>query len=231
LIDIRAITIDLDDTLWEIHPVIHRAEQRLRDWLDTFFPRTTAMFSPADARELRRQVVHEHPGRSHDLTFVRRTVLARMGVAAGYTDALVDDAMEIFDAARNTVELFPEVRPALQSLRRDYVLVAVTNGNADLGRIGISDLFHEFVSARTAGAAKPARQIFDVAVRAGGATAEQTLHVGDHPEADVQGAHAAGLKTVWVNRNGDDWPPGLAPPHAVVDHVGQLAALLGARRR
>lgn len=229
--DIRAITIDLDDTLWEIHPVIHRAERRLRDWLDEFFPRMTAMFSPEGVRELRREVVNEHPDQCHDLTFVRRTVLARMGIAAGYSESLVDDAMQVFDDARNTVDIFPEVRPALQALRRDYVLIAVTNGNANLQKIGIGDLFHDFVSARTAGAAKPARQIFDVAVSAGGAAAHQTLHVGDHPEFDVQGAHAAGLKAVWVNRNGDEWPAALRRPHAVVNHVGQLAAILAAGRR
>lgn len=229
--DIRTITIDLDDTLWEIHPVIRRAEQLLRDWLERHYPRTTEMFSIEDARELRRNVVSEHAEMRHDLTFLRRTVLARMGIAAGYGDGLVDSAMEVFDDARNTVDIFPEVRPALSALREDYVLVAVTNGNANLEKIGIHDLFHEFVSARTAGAAKPARQIFDHAVTAGGAPAEQTLHVGDHPEYDVNGARDAGLRTAWVNRDGSDWPDGLPEPDAVVSHVGELRALLAAVTR
>ncbi len=226
--DVRAITIDLDDTLWEIHPVIRRAEREQRDWLAANYPAVTDLFSAEDARAMRRTVAEEHADRAHDLTFLRRTVLARMGEAAGCGRGLVDAAMEVFDAARNRVELFPEVRPALRALRVDYRLVAVTNGNASLERIGIDDLFDEFVSARIAGAAKPARQIFDVAVRAGGARPHETLHVGDHPEYDVAGARDAGLRTAWVNRLGSAWPAGLPAPDTEVAHVGELRSRLGA---
>lgn len=228
---IRAITIDLDDTLWEIHPVIHRAERRLYAWLGQHYPRITARFSPGAMFEVRKNVAEEHPDQSHDYTFLRRTVLGRIGKAAGYAESLVDDAMEVFHRERNNVDLFPEVRPALETLRREYVLIAVTNGNASLDRIGIQDLFHDFISARDAGAAKPARQIFDAAVAAGGAASHQTLHVGDHPEHDVNGARDAGLKTVWVNRNSREWPVSMPKPDGIVEHIGQLRALLQAARR
>ncbi|MGI9272545.1 MAG: HAD family hydrolase [Woeseiaceae bacterium] len=229
--DIRALTIDLDDTLWEIHPVIHRAERKLYEWLGENYPRITAMFSREAVLAERRAVAEQFPEYDHDYTFMRRTVLGRLGIAANYGDALVDDAMEIFDTVRNDVELFPEVRPALLALREEYTLVAVTNGNADLKRIGIDDLFHEFISARTAGAAKPAQQIFDAAVSAGGADVQQTVHVGDHPEFDVHGARAAGLHTVWVNRSGKRWPQEFSKPDGTVSHIGQLQSLLAALRR
>lgn len=224
--DIRAITIDLDDTLWEIHPVIHRAERRLYAWLGENYPRVTELFSQAAVVEMRSQVFAEFPEQGHDYTFLRRTVLARIAVTANYSELLVDEAMEVFDTERNNVDIFPEVRPALEVLREDYVLIAVTNGNASLERIGIHDLFHDFVSARTAGAAKPARRIFDAAVEAGGAARYQTLHVGDHPEFDVIGARDAGLQTVWVNRDDSDWPQDLPRPDGIVSHIGQLRELL-----
>lgn len=224
--DIRTITIDLDDTLWEIHPVIHRAERHLYSWLGEKYPRITAMYSREAVLELRQSMNSEYPDHCHDFTFMRRAVLARMAAAAGYDDNLVDDAIRVFDTIRNDVEVFPEVRPALELLGRDYVLIAVTNGNANLQTIGVDDLFHGFVSASTAGAAKPARTIFDAAVHAGGAAAHQTLHVGDHPEYDVAGARAAGLKTVWVNRGGDKWPQELAQPDGIITHIGQLFRLL-----
>jgi len=223
---IRTITLDLDDTLWEIHPVIRRAETALRDWLDTKYPRITERFAPEDMLDLRRQVVEEQPSMSHDLTHLRRTVLLRASKAAGYEQFLVDEAFAVFDAVRNDVTLFPEARPTLLALRERYVLVAVTNGNANLERIGIHDLFDGVVSAAMAGAAKPARPIFDAAVAAGGASATETLHVGDHPLYDVHGARQAGLRTVWVNRNGDDFPDDYDAPDAEVRHVGELLALL-----
>lgn len=228
--NIRAITMDLDDTLWEIHPVIHRAERRLYEWLGEHYPRITEKFSRAAIIEQRKEIALEFPQQDHDYTFLRRTVLGRIGVAANYGEQFVDEAMEVFDAVRNDVVVFPEVRPALEELRNDYRLIAVTNGNSNLQKIGIDDLFHDVVSASTVGVAKPAPEIFDVAVRAGGARAHETLHVGDHPEIDVEGARAAGLRSVWVNRNGQRWPNEIAKPDGIVTHVGQLQSLLGAVR-
>ena len=224
--DISTITIDLDDTLWEIHPVIRRAEERLYQWMGEHYPRITEMFSTDDIRSLRTEVVAEHRERAHDLTFLRRAVLARIGDAAGYGDAHVDDAFEVFEEARNDVTLFPEAEPTLEKLKARYALIAVTNGNANLERIGIRHLFDGIVSAAMAGAAKPERPIFEAAVQAGGAPASQTLHVGDHPLYDVHGARDAGLRAVWVNRNGDDWPSEYAAPDAEIRHVGELLTIL-----
>ncbi len=224
--DIRTITLDLDDTLWAIHPVIRRAEEQLYAWIAEHYPRITEQFPPADMMQLRSEVIAEFKDRSHDLTFLRRTVLTRLGEAAGYGDSYVDEAFEVFNRVRNDVTLFPEARPALVSLRERFVLIAVTNGNADLERIGIRDLFDGVVSAAMAGAAKPASAIFDMAVTAGGASASQTLHVGDHPLHDVHGARGAGLKAIWVNRHADEWPDEYPAPDGEVRHVGELHALL-----
>lgn len=220
---IRTITLDLDDTLWEIEPVIHRAEQRLYAWLGENYPALTTMFSQEDLRVLRRQVVEKHSDRVHDLTFLRHTVLAEAADAAGCTNFVVEEAFAVFDEVRNDVELFPEARPALVALAERFTLIALTNGNACLAKIGIDDLFHGHVNAAMAGAAKPARPIFDAAVEAGGASAAETLHVGDHPFFDVHGARAAGLRTVWVNRNGGEWPAEYEAPDLEVRHIGELA--------
>jgi putative hydrolase of the HAD superfamily len=61
--DIRTITLDLDDTLWAIDPVMERAERKLRDWLRDNYPRITEMFSPEDMLGLRERIVVESPGR------------------------------------------------------------------------------------------------------------------------------------------------------------------------
>ncbi len=225
---IRTITLDLDDTLWPIHPVIVRAEQALYAWLDEHYPRITARYSERDLLQLRLDVVAEFPDKGHDFTFMRRTVLARVAEAVGYGTDYVDAAMAIFMAHRNDVEMFPEVRPALEQLGRQYKVVAVTNGNASLERIGIRELFDGVVSASSAGAAKPDPQIFDVAVGIGGAEPHETLHVGDHPECDVDGASKAGLRTAWVNRNGTEWPDHLQRPDVIVRDMGELLKLLGA---
>ena len=220
--DIRTITLDLDDTLWDVLPVIQRAELRLYEWLGENYPRITAMFSMEEMRLLRNQVVEKHADKVHDLTLLRHTVLTEAATAAGYNEFRVDEAFAVFDEVRNDVEMFPEARPALLELRQRFTVIAVTNGNANLEKIGIDDLFDGHINAAMAGAAKPHRPIFDAAVRAGGASAAQTVHVGDHPVYDVHGARAAGLRTVWVNRNGETWPREYAAPDIEVRHVGEL---------
>jgi putative hydrolase of the HAD superfamily len=224
--EIRAITLDLDDTLWAIGPVIARAEASLRAWFEANYPRVTERFSHESIVALRNELFAEHQERAHDLTFLRRALIARLGAASGYDDLPVDEAFAVFEAARNDLELFPDVRPALNLLKERYKLVAVTNGNANLERIGIRDLFDDVVCARTVGVAKPAQQIFEAAVAAGGALASHTLHVGDHPHIDVDGARRAGLKTVWINRVSAVWPEELPEPDGVVADLRQLSHVL-----
>lgn len=223
---IRAITLDLDDTLWEIAPVIRRAEEELWRWLETHCPAVPEKFTAQAALELREQIIAKHADRCHDFRFLRRSVLGHMFDACGYPHDRLEGAFEVFDRFRNHVELYPDVLPALDALATDYRLIAVTNGNADLQAIGIRHLFDDVVSAAEVGAAKPAREIFDEAVRRAGVTHGEALHVGDHPECDVEGARAAGLTPVWMNRAGRAWPEHLPAPHAVVSNVGELRRLL-----
>jgi putative hydrolase of the HAD superfamily len=224
--DIRTITLDLDDTLWAIAPVIARAEQCLYEWFGERFPGIVEQFSMLDILALRNRVFEENRDRIHDMTILRRAVIERVGKECGYNNIPIDEAFAVFDKVRNEPELFPDVRPVLKSLKKRYTLVAVTDGNANLDKIGISDLFDEFVSAQTAGAAKPDRRIFDAAVSVGGAPQAQTLHVGDHPQKDVQGARDAGLKTVWINRDEARWPDALAAPDSVVTDLYELNRIL-----
>ena len=115
---IRAISLDLDDTLWAVGPVIRRAEAELWQWLEEHYPRVGERFTPEVAFELRQRAAEEHPQKAHDFRFLRKQVLAHMATTSGYAASVAHDAFEIFDAARNRVELYPDVEPALVSLAR-----------------------------------------------------------------------------------------------------------------
>lgn len=224
--DIRAITLDLDDTLWEIGPVIRDAERALWDWLGTNYPRIPERFTRNDLLRLRQDVVEEFDDRAHDFSFMRKAVLRRLAVVAGYDEGLVDPAFEVFYRARNSVNLYPDVVPQLERIYSRYTVVAVTNGNANLETIGIRHLFHGVVTAIEAGAAKPSRRIFDLAIKRAGVATSEILHVGDHPETDVHGARQAGLRTAWMNRNGDEWPGHTEGPDATISDLADLVELL-----
>ncbi len=223
---IRAITLDLDDTLWEITPVIQRAEAELWHWLETHYPEIPNYFTEDAVLSLRQRVTQQHAHRRHDLRFLRKEILAHMAEAAGYTNELVEPAFLVFDAARNKVEFYADVLPALRALTRRFPIIAVTNGNANLESIGIRHLFSDVVTAVDAGAAKPARVIFERAVEKAGVAAGEILHVGDHPEIDVVGAGDAGFTTAWMNRRGDGWPQHLRAPDTIVSTLQELLDLL-----
>lgn len=227
---IRVISLDLDDTLWAIGPVIARAEATLWSWYAEHYPRIGDHWDTEAVNRLRAEVVAEHAHMSHDLRFLRRTIMARMAIAAGYDESLVDDAFAVFDRERNTVELFPDVLPALEQLAADYRLVAVTNGNARLDAIGIDHLFDGSIAAAEVGAAKPDARIFSAVCERHDVTPDQVLHVGDHPELDVLGAQKVGFRTAWMNRSAADWPGSLPPPDAQVSHLQELADWLAAAR-
>ena len=223
---IRAITLDLDDTLWEIEPVIRRAEDELWRWLSENFPNIPRKFSPQDMWKLRQQVAGEYARHRHDFRFLRKKVLEQVALASDYSAELVEPAFAVFDTFRNRVIFFPDVLPALETLAASYALIAVTNGNANLQTIGIRHLFADVVTAVDAGAAKPAPEIFAEAVRRAGVSPVEVLHVGDHPEIDVAGAQQAGMRTAWMNRNGAAWPRHLPAPDAEVSTMGDLCDLL-----
>jgi HAD superfamily hydrolase (TIGR01509 family) len=216
------LSFDLDDTLWPVSPVIAAAESELLSWLRARYPLTLSGHGIESMRALRAAVADRYPERGHDLTFLRHRALKDLFAAAGHAESLADDAFEVFFAARNRVEFYDDVRPSLLRLRSRYRLFALSNGNADLERCGIADLFAGHVTARAAGAAKPDARIFAALLELAGVEARQVLHVGDDPLADVVGATQAGMQAVWLNRDAREWPRGLAPPPRTIATLAEI---------
>lgn len=205
MISIKAITLDLDDTLWEIEPVIAEAEQHTFEWISMHCPKVTKKYSLRDMQNIRRNIAEEFPQHAHDMAKLRRLSLSKVFTAAGYGDTWVDRAFQQFMHMRNKVQLFPDAVRALPQLTKFFSIASVTNGNADLARIGIRHHFKATITATECGVAKPHRDLFWTACNALQCRPEEVLHIGDHPEHDVLGAARAGLRTIWLNRRGDDW--------------------------
>lgn len=197
---VHAITLDLDDTIWPIGPVIGRAETALGAWLQKHAPRTAVRWPLAAMRALRDEVAAEHPHLAHDFTRQRMIALERMLRAAGDDVALATPAFDAFFAARCDVVHYDDSLPALDRLAARAPLAALSNGNADLHRIGLMHVFQFQLGAREHGAAKPAASIFHAACRQLGCAPAQVLHVGDDIEMDIVGGARAGLRTCWINR-------------------------------
>lgn len=209
---ILALTLDLDDTLWPVLPALEQAEQAVDAWLQQHHPEVARAW-PIDAmRQLRARVAAERLDLAHDFTAQRKLTLRHAFETSGVADAPVDALWEIYFAARNQVELFPDSLPALERLGARWPLASLTNGNADLRRVGIERHFAHHVSARDQGVGKPDPRIFLAATTLLGVAPAQVLHVGDDPFLDIVGARDAGLRTAWINRLGESWPAYMGPP-------------------
>lgn len=223
---VRAICFDLDNTLWDIEPVLARAEVILADWLRARYPRIPERFSPAEALAVREALLREQPEQAHDFTFLRRETLARLAQAVGYGREVAHEAFAAWHAARNQCVPFADVIPALEALGGRFRLATLSNGNADLGTIGLAHHFEVILHAAALGCAKPDPRAFLAVARALTLQPAEILFVGDDPHADVAGPRSAGMQTVWMNRGGDEWPAGLEPADHVVDGLDGLLPLL-----
>ncbi|GLQ47955.1 hydrolase [Dyella lipolytica] len=208
---ILALTIDLDDTLWPVMPALERADRDLDDYLRQHYPQVAQTWPIPAMRALRARVAAEFTDLAHDFTAQRYITLQKAFDACGIAEAPLDALWEIYASARNSVVLYPDALPALERLRAMRPVASLTNGNADLERIGLHMHFAYQINARDIGVAKPDARIFLAAAEQLGVAPEQILHVGDDPELDVVGAREAGLRTAWINRAGHPWPNALGP--------------------
>nr|WP_315466117.1 HAD-IA family hydrolase [uncultured Rhodoferax sp.] len=223
---IRAITLDLDDTLWPVWPAIHRAEDILHHWLLAHAPQTAALYAdPHQRRILRADTEARWADHAHDLSVLRRESIRLALQRAGDNTSLAEAAFEVFFDARMQVELFDDAIPLLEAMAARWPVVAVSNGNADVHRVGIGRFFAASVSARDAGVGKPDPKIFHAACHAVGVPPAQVLHIGDDAALDVLGALGVGMQTVWVNREEHVWTYE-QHPHATVASLQELQDLL-----
>ncbi len=228
---IRAISFDLDDTLWPIWPVIERAENALVVWLTQHAPMTAALFaSPSALREIREYmhdvVIKKKPEIAHDLSAIRKESIRLALYRAKDDPLLADAAFEVFFAERNRVEYYEDAIPCVSELATRYPLISLSNGNAQLHLVGLDNIFKTAVSAKTVGVAKPDKLIFQAAADAAGVAMHEMLHVGDDAAADVVGALDAGMQAVWLNRQGKLWPHEQHQPTLEIASLAELTALL-----
>ena len=223
---VRAICFDLDNTLWDVEPVLAHAERILTDWLRSRYPKIPQRFSPAETLELRAALLREQPHQAHDLTFLRRETLARMAEASGYERNVAHEAFALWHAARNEVTPYAEVLPALDRLKGRYRLATLSNGNADLEVMGLAHHFEVSLHASALGCAKPDERAYRALARALTLKPAEILFVGDEPQADVAGPRMAGMQTVWVNRARVVWPDASPAPDADIAGLDELVALL-----
>jgi putative hydrolase of the HAD superfamily len=85
---IQVILLDLDDTLWEVGPVIVRAEHAMLTFLAERYPRVLERHSLDSMRDVRARMALEHPDMRHDFTWLRLASLRHHARDAGYPESM-----------------------------------------------------------------------------------------------------------------------------------------------
>ena len=219
---IRVIAFDLDDTLWNVGPVITHAELVLANWLEKQVPGYS--YEPSNLKLIRESLLNKDPTLGHRLTAFRQRIieislLSSLDKKSAATCA--DGAMEIFLTARNEVEFFEGTLDTLRKIAQSFQLGAITNGNADIYRLGLNDCFSFAFSAEQIGAPKPAPDLFHAALAHTGCEPAQMVYVGDDPVKDVDAANEVGLHTIWM-RPKTGSVEGDSNPDETIDDIREL---------
>lgn len=205
---IKAITFDLDDTFWDVKPVLINAEMKTRKFIeDSIGPLEWGSWE--DFKLIRERLIVEDASYEFDVGKLRKKLLL-MKIQEQISDPetaneLSEKAFQLFFKERNKVEFFPYVLDEIEKLAQIYELGCLTNGNADIEMIGIGKFFKFNISSKDVNANKPNKNHFQKAVELLGISKEEILHIGDHKINDMLGAISYGVKALWFNPDKEDW--------------------------
>ena len=209
---IKAVTFDLDDTLWPLYDVIMNSHKLSNDWLINKHPQMKEILFSTKEREMWQRLIKAEPSLANRLSELRKkvieTLLVENGVEISSASMDSDKAFKIFLDERHKVTYFENVLEVLASLKQVYQLGVLTNGNASIETLGIDHLFDFYLNAEMVNDSKPGAKMFEEAVSITNLKPNEICHVGDHPVNDVEGALNVGFKAIWLNALDNSWPDG-----------------------
>ena len=229
---IKAITFDLDDTLYDNYPVIRKTTAESHAALQAYHP-ALSDFSEEAYQVLRNELLLREPDIGHDVTeWRRRSVELAMfnaGLSSAEARAGADKVMAVFAHWRSQVEMPEETHLTLAALAEHVPLVAITNGNAEPEKLGLDRYFQFSLRAGPHGRAKPWQDMYHLAAQRLAIAPENILHVGDDLITDVAGSLRCGMQACWINlRQGNlmQMKEARLLPHVEISQLASLIALL-----
>ncbi len=244
---IRAVVLDLFDTLvdlymeriplveWRGRPIagtVHTLHETVRERADVEFDRFAETLAGVD-REWHRAAREE----GRELPTLERfsRLTERLGLADPELPArLTATHMGALEAQVGLVDHHPAVLGALRREARTALCSNFTHSPtalAVLERAGLSEHLDAVVISHDLGLRKPRPEIFEATLRALDVAPEHAIHVGDNLDADVAGAAAVGMRTVWITRRVADPAAARAArpdaePDWIVNDLGEIQKIL-----
>ncbi|MCH8196547.1 MAG: HAD family hydrolase [Proteobacteria bacterium] len=226
---IKTVSFDGDGTLWDFEKVMRGGLLKVLDEFRRILDDPRALeVGVDDLIRLRDEVAASHPGPVRNHERIRRAsfaaLLARFGIG---DERLADRLSEIYFSHRfGVIELYDDAVATLEALAGRVRVGLTSNGNNYPARFGLADHFDFVLFSEECGFAKPDPRIYRETLRRGGCAPGEAIHVGDSLINDVQGAQAAGIHAIWLNRLAIPNDTTIRPD-ATISSLHQLPDLIG----
>jgi putative hydrolase of the HAD superfamily len=244
LTTVKAISFDLDDTLYNNRPIMQAIEKKMESYFtetfSTVLPALKEVFNRRFWAPYRQQAIRANHELSHDVVILRfetyRLGLLAHNVPAKEAVLEAQAALDYFISLRSDFVVPKASHELLASLSKKFPLVAISNGNVNTKALGIDHYFqHIYHAGFQMGDGstesehllrqKPAADMFTLVCQQLSILPEELLHVGDCGYADIHGALNAGCQTAWLPHYGVGKPLKQIP-HLELSNVSQLQRLL-----
>ncbi len=240
LTEIKAISFDLDDTLYSNKPVMLAIEKKMLAYfsglpvLKNTIPDQYKVLNQRFWSHFRRQALLKQSNLVHDVVQVRLNSYRLGFMSLGFTENIARQqaqaALDYFILLRSDFVVPKSSKQLLAKLSKKYPLIAISNGNVDTKALAIAQYFQYIYHAGwqadgTLLKQKPNSDMFNLACQQLAIKPEQLLHVGDCGYSDIQGALQAGCQTAWLSCY-DVGKPIAVLPHIELNKLSQLELLL-----
>jgi HAD superfamily hydrolase (TIGR01549 family) len=231
----KAISFDLDDTLYSNQPIMKAVEAKMVSYFSQQF--SAVLIGEYQGIELNRrfwqpyreQAIKILPELAYDVVRLRLESYYHGACAFGYSSIqarqVAERAMHYFTVERSNFSVPDKAHQLLSRLKKYYPIVSISNGNVDTAAIGIDGYFTHIYHATDGVKQKPDAQLFNMACKDLNILPHELLHIGDCGLADIEGALAAGCQTAWVSCY-NVGKPIKTIPHLVVDDISDLATIV-----
>ncbi|MFC1953394.1 HAD family hydrolase [Chloroflexota bacterium] len=199
---IKAVAFDGDGTLWDFEKVMRHSLHFVFRELEQFDPLAASLLDIDKMIAIRNRVASELKGKITNLEEIRLEAFKQTLADIDRPDnALASHLNQVYLQRRfKDIELFEDVLPALETLKKKYSLGLISNGNSYPERCGLNGVFSFVIFSQNYGFEKPDPRLFHIALEKVGCSTRQLLMVGDSLQNNVIGAMEAGIKGIWLNR-------------------------------
>ncbi|WP_428604998.1 HAD family hydrolase [Sedimenticola sp.] len=238
---LKAIFLDLDETLCDTRKATDLAKARLAETVHAQFGVDGVLFANryedgffrrwSDAQRERYTPIIKQQGEDAFRIQLIEDLLVELG-AQRVNQSVAQALQRQFDRDRlAALEFFPGIEEFLAEARQLFTTVVITNGPVfsqipKIEAVNLAAHVDHIIIGGQEPEEKPARSIFEKALKLADCEAHEAIHVGDSLAADIAGAHGSCITSVWVQHQQPlDAELGITPHHTVL-HPSEIPALI-----